>query len=1103
MEIHTKERPPIPSRRIWLDATQDAVGESRSTTPPPPIPSVPVPAIPAEHTAALQTHHPKRKSAPPGRLRTKVDNAAASPQVISSLLDSFSTFNPPPDPVHHGTSPRLSATKSMPVTPVLKQRSSFGHGPASERASLTDYELYRQQLADEFEEPEAAEPPVVRTSKRPSGKSEWTAPKLSHDSGLTSYVRGFGRSASSLSLQRTDDDSRSIGNVSVESTVRRRSLISISRESLEHRLGRKKSHSRVISPTREDFGTVDQEPTRELVLNATGVPEHLTPPTSPRRRTTPFDSVIQEEPPSPTSTAYHTSQESAVKQGKKPVHVDPINGPTVPNRRSSLRHSDIPSASKNRHSRELSALQVAADALAEEAHEPQAKVMLSELDGEPTEVTKRIKDLKAKKEQREREARASLSPGPEARTQRSRSVSPQVASTPSFESGPPSRQAKAAEKRSRIAQLGAINVPPRAHSGSTTPARSGQDGTSSPGLNVPQQPGTPLTPTNLPINYSYVVNSLSKRDSMPNLPHTQGPSSAAPPPPIPTGEKPNPTPAGQEPSTLATVTPNNNETTSIDAPSTSGASPAESLRDGKRKPISVGGRSAVGRAVSAKALPDLPIGPNVGTSRMSSPEPGDDRSSIDTSHKSEKASRSNSLRLKRRRWSQPEIPTPERSNSMKRFEPLAVQPPRPEKIVEERPGSADSIDADVKKFINHPRLSQKIRHPQSGRTIAFSEVGDPKGHAVFCCVGMGLTRYVTAFYDELAMTLGLRLITPDRPGVGGSPPDPNALPLTWPDDVLAICQALRISKFSIMAHSAGAIYALATALRMPQHIRGRVHLLAPWIPPSQMAPIGLTKQDPPPAAQLPKSQRFLRAMPTPFLKIANTAFLSAASASLSPNATGSPRRERRRRSDRHKREVEKESSDISRNDSKTENSNSSRPSAHNRRESLMLMDQQHMPDGSALEYAKSQRDLRSAYGSAESAKIAEQQQQQLSIEEENERREIYDSRLTLSIWALATTNANPAVDLLVCLERQRDIGFMYKDITRSVVIHHGSKDTRVPVENVKWLGRTMRKCEVRVLEGEGHGLMASAAVMGSVLEEMGREWREWDNVVKRTGNVRR
>jgi pimeloyl-ACP methyl ester carboxylesterase len=80
------------------------------------------------------------------------------------------------------------------------------------------------------------------------------------------------------------------------------------------------------------------------------------------------------------------------------------------------------------------------------------------------------------------------------------------------------------------------------------------------------------------------------------------------------------------------------------------------------------------------------------------------------------------------------------------------------------------------------------------------------------------------------------------------------------DDVLIICQTLKITKFSMLAHSAGAIYALATSLRMPQHIRGQVHLLAPWIPPSQMAPIGIS-QDLPPTQQLPRSQRFLRALP--------------------------------------------------------------------------------------------------------------------------------------------------------------------------------------------------------------------------------------------------
>ena len=48
----------------------------------------------------------------------------------------------------------------------------------------------------------------------------------------------------------------------------------------------------------------------------------------------------------------------------------------------------------------------------------------------------------------------------------------------------------------------------------------------------------------------------------------------------------------------------------------------------------------------------------------------------------------------------------------------------------------------------------------------------------------------------------------------------------------------------------------------------------------------------------------------------------------------------------------------------------------------------------------------------------------------------------------------------------------------------------MPLENVKWLGRNMPRAEVRVLEGEGHGLMAVAGVMGGVLMEVSREWEE-------------
>ncbi|EFY88228.1 hydrolase [Metarhizium acridum CQMa 102] len=420
----------------------------------------------------------------------------------------------------------------------------------------------------------------------------------------------------------------------------------------------------------------------------------------------------------------------------------------------------------------------------------------------------------------------------------------------------------------------------------------------------------------------------------------------------------------------------------------------------------------------------------------------------------------------------------------------------------ERPGSADSVDDAVESYLCSPRLSQKIRHPQTGRVISFSEVGDANGSAVFCCVGMGLTRYITAFYDELALTLKLRLITPDRPGVGDSEPyaDGTTTPLSWPgtypthlcdrrevqlltgaDDVYAICQALKITKFSILAHSAGAIYALATALRMPQHIRGRIHLLAPWIPPSQMNVFG-GSQTLPPTNAIPTSQKILRALPTPLLKAANSSFMTATSSSITSSLPKNPRRAKRKSNTHGKDNNTGNRNAMQMNDKENLNSTAQGKDKLEGGQAENGFDSPNMSEHMDQIQPVGGNGVNGGSVMAEST---------LDIMTDKERQMTYDTRLTHAIWELATTGANPAVDLLVCLERRHTIGFRYVDITRPVVIHHGSRDTRVPVENVKWLGKTMRRCEVRVLEGEGHGLMASATVMGSVLMEMSKEWEDW------------
>ncbi|GAB7338777.1 hypothetical protein MBLNU457_5485t1 [Dothideomycetes sp. NU457] len=436
-----------------------------------------------------------------------------------------------------------------------------------------------------------------------------------------------------------------------------------------------------------------------------------------------------------------------------------------------------------------------------------------------------------------------------------------------------------------------------------------------------------------------------------------------------------------------------------------------------------------------------------------------------------------------------------------------------------------SVDEAVDGFLRHQRLNQTVRHPKTGRKIAFAEVGDPNGAVVFVCVGMGLTRFVSTFYDELASTLKLRLITPDRPGVGGSEPHPERErhgPLTWHQDVAAICSKLDITEFSLLAHSAGAIYALATALVLPHYVRGKVHLLAPWIPPSQFQSYSnRVGTDLMPVGNLPRSQRLLRVLPTSFLKAANTNFLgmnnnpsSPTTKRTTPNGKPASRSPERR--------IPQSTSPVS------------DPAEMARKQSLVGIDQLvspqsggfgfPMPLGSSDKTGVSVREdedqvrlsataspLEADFTFAASALNAAQHNEQ-------EKEAAYNSALTERTWELATRNSNPTIDLLVCLERNRDIGFRYVDIQRRIVITHGSDDKRVPVENVKWLADQINRrtpamvepgheffddfyqksgCDVRVLPGEEHGLMASPVVMADVLSEIAREWRTRKSSVSR------
>ena len=229
----------------------------------------------------------------------------------------------------------------------------------------------------------------------------------------------------------------------------------------------------------------------------------------------------------------------------------------------------------------------------------------------------------------------------------------------------------------------------------------------------------------------------------------------------------------------------NLETASSNASSKGTASSSPSAPQ-RSKSLAVGGRSATGRKSTNSMIMGAVNGHKHSTSTTGSIDEGRKHRAVSE----EIPSRRESLRsnghsnaqprqtLRKKRWSHPDLPTKAEQGGHSNLAG-AVQSP-PQTVIEERPTSIDSVDMDVDRFLDSPRLSQKIKHPTTGRVISFSEVGDPKGFAIFCCVGMGLTRYVMAFYDQLALTLRLRLITPDRPGIGGSQPDSNGTPLSWP-----------------------------------------------------------------------------------------------------------------------------------------------------------------------------------------------------------------------------------------------------------------------------------------------------------------------------------
>ena len=106
-----------------------------------------------------------------------------------------------------------------------------------------------------------------------------------------------------------------------------------------------------------------------------------------------------------------------------------------------------------------------------------------------------------------------------------------------------------------------------------------------------------------------------------------------------------------------------------------------------------------------------------------------------------------------------------------------------------------------------------------GAVVAFEEYGDPTGTPVIFCHGWPSSRTMAQLADEPARALGIRIISPDRPGISGSSMQPDRKLADWPQLLQRLVDRLDISEFRMLAISGGAPYAYATAVALPERVR--------------------------------------------------------------------------------------------------------------------------------------------------------------------------------------------------------------------------------------------------------------------------------------------
>jgi pimeloyl-ACP methyl ester carboxylesterase len=95
--------------------------------------------------------------------------------------------------------------------------------------------------------------------------------------------------------------------------------------------------------------------------------------------------------------------------------------------------------------------------------------------------------------------------------------------------------------------------------------------------------------------------------------------------------------------------------------------------------------------------------------------------------------------------------------------------------------------------------------------LAYAEYGDANGRPLVYLHGFPGSRLGGSVLDEPARVAGVRVLAPERPGLGLSSPQPGRTLLDHARDVRALAEALGLGRFAVLGESGGGPYALACA----------------------------------------------------------------------------------------------------------------------------------------------------------------------------------------------------------------------------------------------------------------------------------------------------